>query len=149
MNKTEIVSFTNEVDYYVNDTEGSLSKKYYSFEQEWQCFLRWNKLIEEYIEITGLDSHIYIPKVWQNRLGDTFLRCVISVAHQKPELTLKEQYKIIKRIPECKIDLFSYYIPKSINEKILKSLVIRKFFWLLLLVLRISLFKQKARRLIN
>lgn len=109
LNATEAVSLISDVDYYVHDTGGSLSKRVYSFESEWACFTLWKKLLSEYV--SKYPSQFPNPGlvIWNNRIGKTFKRCLFSVANQHPHWSLVRQWKTLRCIPRLEYKEFKQY----------------------------------------
>ena len=137
LNEVEAVSFISEVDYNVHNTEGSLSKRYYSFESEWNCFLLWKKYISEYVNNFQFCFPNSQQTIWNNRIGSTFLHCMFCVANQTPHWSITDQWKMLKKIPRREYEEFStFYNIKSSKKRIYKFLIGHR--WLLIFVLVVN-----------
>ena len=129
LNCINSVSVVNQCDYFVNRTEGSLSSKYYSFNQEWKCYEIWKKEMIEFLLRFGQVYDNTIQIVWENRIGDTFNRCLQCLYRQKPKPSLIYALKELKSIPQNDIDEYrKYYNPHKLRRKLLKSLIVRRCF---------------------
>lgn len=137
----EYVSFINKVDYFVRKTEGSLSTRYYSFENEWRCFELWERSLRDYIN--KYPDFFEDPQriIWNNRIGQTFFRCAISVAHQTPQWSFIKQYMTIREKLPAYLEAFSYYKPQERNMKILKEVIIHRQYLLFICLLYLSKIK--------
>ena len=143
LNAIETVSFIENVDYYVHDTAGSLSKQINSFESEWECFVIWKHLITDYVYKYKTQFPSPNEVVWNNRVGKTFMRCLFSVTQQQSQWSLSHQWKTLKSIPAIEYrEFYKYYRSENLTERICKFLTGNQ--WLLLFVLIIN-----CRRLID
>lgn len=127
LNCINSVSVVNQCDYFVNRTEGSLSSKYYSFSQEWRCYEIWKKEMLAFLVRFG---HIYddaLQVAWENRIGETFNRCLQCLYRQRPKPSFVCALKSLQSIPQSDIDEFeNYYNPHKLRRKLLKLLIIRR-----------------------
>lgn len=129
----------NKTNYIVNDTEGSLSSNYYSFESEWLCFLIWKDEINKFIHKYGIIFDNPQEVLWKNRICDTFNRCLQCLNRQKKSITIKEQLKILKNIPTEYFECFdNYYKPLKIRRRLLKYLICHRFFLIYIVIGKIE-----------
>lgn len=134
----------NTLDYNVNETEGSLSSKYYSFNSEWECYKTWKKELLSFINRFGNIYPDPLKIVWENRISETFNRCLQCTYKNRNKLPLKEQISYLKNIPEIDYNEYNkYFIPKTLKKKILKVLIKNKMFVLYLLIGKLSTHKGK------
>lgn len=142
LNKVSCVTVIDKCDYFVSETEGSLSSKYYSFEKEWECYKIWKS---EMITFLTRFGHIYdnpIKVAWENRIGETFNRCLQCLYRQKTPITFLKKLKYLKSIPSPDIKEFSmYYNPTIFRRRILKFLIANHLFCLYLLAGKFDNFK--------
>jgi len=117
--------------------ENSLSRKYNSFESEWDAFLLWKREMEFLVSKYGELSEVAKEILWNNRIGETFIRCFHCVLRP-----LKYSYSVarcyLEAIPENLYDEFGcYYHPNDLNGKIIKLLIVHRLFYLLRMLDRI------------
>ena len=136
LNVVEKVLFISDVDYYVNSTEGSLSTKIFPYEREWSCFVLWKKYITDYVNKFLLVFPNPQQIIWNNRVGNTFLRCMFSVAGQTPQWSLLYQWKTLKSVPRKETEEFRlFYTPQSFRDRIYKYLVAHRRFFIFALII--------------
>ena len=134
----------NKTNYIVNNTEDSLSSNYYSFESEWLCFTIWRNEINKFIYKYGIIFNNPQEVLWENRICETFNRCLQCLNRQKKNITIKEQLKILKNIPSEDYKCFcNYYKPSKIRRKLLKYLICQKLFLLYVLIGKIERYLKK------
>lgn len=134
----------NTLDYNVNETEGSLSSKYNSFNSEWECYKTWKKELLSFINRFGNIYPDPLKIVWENRISETFNRCLQCTYKNRNKLPLKEQIAYLKNIPEIDYNEYNkYFIPKTFKKKILKVLIKNKMFVLYLIIGKLSTYKGK------
>lgn len=125
----------NTLDYSVNETEGSLSSKYYSFNSEWKCYQLWKKELLAFINRFGNIYSDPLKIVWENRISETFNRCLQCTYKNRNKNPLKEQVTHLKNIPETDYNEYSkYFTPKTFKKKILKTLIKYKMFFLYIII---------------
>lgn len=133
LNKVSCVTVIDECDYFVSETEGSLSSKYYSFEKEWECYKIWKSEMMIFLTRFG---HIYdnpTKVAWENRIGETFNRCLQCLYRQSNKVSFQKQLNYLCSIPYTEIQEFSkYYIAKTRLKKCLKFLISHRYFSLYL-----------------
>ena len=142
LNKVSCVTVIDECDYFVSETEGSLSSKYYSFEKEWECYKIWKSEMMTFLTKFG---HIYdnpIKVAWDNRIGETFNRCLQCLYRQEKSISFSEKLKYLKSIPHSDIKEFSmYYSTTLFRRKVLKFLIVNHLFCLYILAGSLDKFK--------
>jgi len=143
LNAIETVSFISDVDYYVHDTPGSLSKHINSFDSEWECFVTWKHLIAEYVYKYKTQFTAHDETIWNNRVGKSFIRCLFSVSQQQPQWSIIRQWNTLKEVPAQEYKEFKrYYRPKSFSEKVYKCLIdYHRLFLFVLIINRRHLFR--------
>lgn len=142
LNCIDTVSVVNQCNYFVNRTEGSLSSKYYSFSQEWRCYEIWKIELLKFLVRFGQVYDNSLQVAWENRLGETFNRCLQCLYRQKPKPPFISALKILKSIPQNDIDEFrKYYTPHKLRRKLLKLLITKRCFFLYLVLGFIDKFK--------
>lgn len=142
LNKISYVSIVNVCDYEVRETEGSLSSKYYPFENEWKCYEIWKAEMIKFLTRFGQIYDNPIKIAWENRIGDTFNRCLQCLYRQKKSLKFSEKLKYLESIPFSDIKEFSlYYNPKIFRRRILKFLIVHHLYILYILAGSFDRFK--------
>lgn len=138
--KISVIDFCG---YNYNITINSLSQRYYSFEQEWDCFLLWKKEIEKmaYRYQNLFESPQKI--VWNNRIGDTFVRCIHCIPRFNPSEKLKKKLSYFKSIPQDIYDeYFHLYNVYNFSGMIIKILMQYRFY-------RLFVFIENVTRIIK
>jgi len=143
LNAIETVSFISDVDYYLHDTPGSLSKHINSFDSEWECFVTWKHLIAEYVYKYKTQFTAHDETIWNNRVGKSFIRCLFSVSQQQPQWSIIRQWNTLKEVPAQEYKEFKrHYRPKSFSEKVYKCLIdYHRLFLFVLIINRRHLFR--------
>lgn len=132
LNYISKVSLIDVCDYIYYDNGNSLSSKYYPFDIEWQCFISWKKEVETFFSRTNNASY----HVWNNRIGDQFIRCIQCLHRcRKEKLVFSRKMECLKSIPRKYIVEFKeYYVPKSKGQRLLKKLITNRLFAIYLLI---------------
>jgi len=136
LNVVDTVAFIADIDYYVHDTKGSLTKRMYDFCSEWDCFITWKNLMTDYVK--KYHSYFLSPNeiIWNNRIGYTFNRCLFCVAYQNPAWSLVRQWKTLKKIPRSEIKAFrECYHTCSWSEKIYQLIIGYRMYLLFVLII--------------
>lgn len=142
LNKISCVSIINVCDYRVRETEGSLSSKYYPFENEWKCYEIWKAEMIKFLTRFGQIYDNPIKIAWENRIGDTFNRCLQCLYRQKKSLKFSEKLKYLESIPFSDVKEYSlYYNPKIFRRRILKFLIVHHLYILYILAGSFDRFK--------
>lgn len=142
LNSISTVVVVAKCDYVVSKTPGSLSSKYYSFEQEWNCYKIWKHELLFFLTRFGKIYDNPIKILWQNRIGDTFNRCLQCLYRQSAKISYKEKIKCLNSIPISDIKEFAkYYQPIEFRKKLLKLLIVKRLFFLYILVGHLDRFK--------
>lgn len=129
LNKISCVSIINVCDYRVRETEGSLSSKYYPFENEWNCYVIWKKEMMIFLTRFGKIYDNTLKVAWENRIKGIFNRCLQCLYRQKEPLSFSTKLKYLKSIPYSDINEFAiYYKPKKMRRKILKFLIVNHLY---------------------
>ena len=129
LNKISYASIINVCDYNVRETKGSLSSKYYPFENEWNCYLIWKKEMMTFLTRFGKIYDNALKVAWENRIGTTFNRCLQCLYRQKEPLSFSTKLKYLKSIPYSDIKEFAiYYKPNKLRRRILKFLIVNHLY---------------------
>ena len=132
MNHINTLKTSTKRNYYARMHVGSLTTRFFSFESEWSCYQMWKS--ELYAFITKYGINIYSnPKqvIWDNRIGDTFIRSLQSLIRNDEKLKLKKQIQILKKIPLTDYDEFiKYYNPKDWKRKIVTYTLKKRMFYI-------------------
>ena len=132
LNRISTLKTSTKNNYYARMHTGSLTTRFFSFESEWNCYQIWKS--ELYTFITKYGINIYSnPKqvVWDNRIGDTFIRCLQSLIRNGEKLSIKQKIKILKEIPLVDYNEFiKYYHPKDLKRKIITYILKRRLFYI-------------------
>lgn len=144
LNATDSLTVLNLSDYHYMDNLQSLSHRYYDFRSEWDCFTLWKAELSKLFTSKKLIDNIEFNKLlWNNRIGDTFFRCILCLSRQKNKLTSKQILYYINSIPKNLWEEFDqYYTPSSMHRRIAK-------FILKLHLQFLNLFLFKLDRLMN
>lgn len=122
LNVTEALTVLNINDYHYQDIEQSLSHRFYDFQSEYECYRLWKREIEilfsaRYWEQEE-DKNNYI---WANRIGDTFMRCILCLSRQTKILTTRQIYNHLKSIHSNDWEEFErFYRPTTTQRRIIK-----------------------------
>lgn len=142
LNCVSLVTIVDVCDYLVWDTKGSLSSKYYSFENEWNCYKILKSEILTFLTRFGQVYDNPIKIAWENRTGDTFNRCLQCLYRQEKSLSFSEKLKYLDSIPLSDIKEFSlYYNPKKVRRKLLKFLIVNHLYYLYIIAGNFDKFK--------
>lgn len=142
LNRTSSVAVIDKCDYIVRNTIGSLSSKYYPFENEWKCYEIWKAEMIKFLTRFGQIYDNPIKIAWENRIGDTFNRCLQCLYRQKKSLMFSEKLKYLESIPFSDVKEYSlYYNPKIFRRRILKFLIVHHLYILYILAGSFDRFK--------
>lgn len=135
INHIDKIGLSDKKNYFVRKHKGSLRTRYYDFTSEWKCYILWknelNLFVSRYENVFGNPEEI----IWQNRIGDTFIRCVQSLLRTHEKMDFKDKIITLENIPEYEINQFQkYYFPKGLKRKIIKCLIVKKHFILLMIL---------------
>lgn len=134
LNHVTSVAVVDVCDYTVRDIEGSLSSKYYSFEKEWKCYKIWKKEMLMFLTRFGQIYDNPVKIAWENRIGETFNRCLQCLYRQDRFIPFVKQLEYLKSIPYSDIKEYGmYFHPKKTRRKILKFLIVNHLYSLYLL----------------
>lgn len=142
LNRTSSVAVIDKCDYIVRNTIGSLSSKYYPFENEWKCYEIWKAEMIKFLTKFGQIYDNPIKIAWENRIGDTFNRCLQCLYRQKKSVKFSEKLKYLESIPFSDVKEYSlYYNPKIFRRRILKFLIVHHLYILYILAGSFDRFK--------
>lgn len=131
LNKITSVNVVDKCNYIVNQTEGSLSSKYYPFEKEWDCYVIWKRELLTFLTRFGKIYDDPVKIAWENRISDTFNRCLQCLYRQSEKLSFKRKLRYLQSIPKEDLKEYKhYYKPLKLRRKILKLLVEKRLFGL-------------------
>ena len=134
LNKITSVNVVAKCNYIVNQTEGSLSSKYYPFEKEWNCYAIWKREFLTFLTRFGKIYDDPVKIAWENRIGDTFNRCLQCLYRQSGKLSFKNKIKYLQSIPQEDLNEYRhYYKPLKLRRRVLKLLVEKRLFGLYVL----------------
>lgn len=147
-----IIKYLNSIDnlvvvdksnYIVHTIEGSISSKYYSFESEWKCYTLWKSEIYKFITKYGTLFEDVLKIVWENRIGETFMRC-LRCSYMLAGLKLRDRLKYLHTIPKNDyIEYIKYFNPISKMDKIQFFLIKNNLLYLFILFGKILKYKKK------
>ncbi len=131
--EVKFISFCTDANYIPVGHEGHLSSKYYDFSSEFKCFQLWKKANYDVF------SQYYSPNEalklsWNVRAEAQLLRAIHCLYRNKSRLTLKKQINCIKQIPEQEIQEFKLYGKNTLPRKIIKFLLSKKLYYIILIV---------------
>lgn len=135
MNKVEKVSLFTYTDYVYNNTSGSLSTKYYSFESELRCFELWRiGMLSLFEKWHAFDDNIKVA--WQQRLAETFVRVSQTVYRSRLYPQMKKQVELLRSIPEVYIEEYRHTLQADLKtrRKLLKWFITHRWFWVYVLM---------------
>lgn len=142
INSVDSISTSSKALYRVNNTEGSLSKGYYSFESELKAFTK----LRESIGKIATKYNLYddpIKLIWESRCSDTFRRVMRCQFYNGTKASIIQQSLLLYSIPMSYIREFrAYYLPDTQKRSILKPIVGHRLFLLYLLIGKIFLRKK-------
>lgn len=145
LNVVETISFVDSVDYIARDTEKSLSKNFFNFDIEWNCYMIWKEELLKYITKYS-DLFTDLNKVlWNNRIGQTFFRCLFSIAYQNPQWGVFKQIKKLRSISDEDYAGFRFYETHNLKDYILKWTIDHQLFVWFVILLNISKIKNNIR----
>lgn len=129
LNLVDDLIIINKYNYNVRDVPDSLSSKYYDFQSEWNCYKIWK---EELLKLVNKYENLFedpLRTVWEDRISGTFNRCLQCLYKNKENLTIIDQIKILKTIPQQDIKEYTrYYHPSNFKKRILKFLISHRLF---------------------
>lgn len=145
LNVIETISFVDSVDYIARDTANSLSKKYYDFNKEWECYRIWKEEIFKYVTKYSKSFTDINYILWNNRIGQTFFRCLCSIAYQQPRWSILKQLQKIRSLSIEDYAGFRFYETPNLKDNILKWTIDHRLFILFIVLLNISKLKNKIK----
>lgn len=139
LNSTKELTVLDINDYHYQDNSLSLSHRFYNFQSEYLCYRTWKKEIEELFKgKKWIDETEYKSAVWNNRIGDTFIRCILCLS-RKPRYSIKNNYNNLKSISEKDWNEFSrYYSPITAQRQIVKRILSIKSLFLDLTLIQLD-----------
>lgn len=121
MNYVKRATFIQDSDYFVSDYGDSLSKKYYSFQSEMECFNLWIKEITAFVSASGYTKTEVEKLIWINRTSATFLRCLESLYKSNNSMSFSTKLTLLKSIPSQYFASFlQYHNSNNVNQRIIK-----------------------------
>lgn len=140
MNCVESAIVLKREDYIVTDTEGTLSKGYYSVDSEQKCFEYWLTEITDIVRKACYSKDIEEEVIWHNRTSSTFLRVIECLYKSNIEMSFSQKIKYMKSIPASQYTLFlKYHKCEGLNQKVIKFLIKHRLYLLFLLLGKISI----------
>ena len=142
LNKIERVNIVNKCNYTVCLITDSLSSKYYSFGSEWKCYVIWRNEMLTFLTRFGNVYENPLEIAWENRIGDTFNRCILCLFRQNRKTSFIEKLNCLKSIPISTINEYSmFYNPTRFKNRIIKYLMVNRLYVLLLLIGKLDRYK--------
>lgn len=138
MNKVNSASLVTDCSYIVNNTDGSLSTKYYSYKSEYKCLILWKKGIELFVSRGAYDDKKKEMLVWMNRTAGTFYRFCESMYKGPERLPILKSVNLMAQLPYDYYDNFGRcFYPKAISAKAKVGLLAKRQFLFYLLLGRL------------
>lgn len=98
LNKISRISIVDEMDYVMQSSERSLSKRYYSFDSEYDCFLQWRELLVTLFKKWGVYEGREIEMAWRDRVEEQFVRVIQCVYRCKIYSSIRIQLQYLRTI---------------------------------------------------
>ena len=99
MNFIDSASLITDCSYIVNSVEGSLSKRYYSYESEYNCFELWKKEIMIFVSRGNYCLEESENLIWNTRTAGALFRYFESMYKGPVKLSIYESLKLMKQLP--------------------------------------------------
>lgn len=130
MNCINSASLITDCSYIVNNIEGSLSKKYYSFESEYRCFELWKKEITNFVDVLTVSKTQKEQYIWNNRTAGALFRSIESMHKGARPMSFVFIIKTLRQMPKAYFShLDDSFFPDSMSAIIKKNLLFRRLFF--------------------
>lgn len=130
--------------YQVLKLADSLSTKFYSYQDEYYCFKAWKKSYERLINKQDENNNSYY-NMWNNRLGDTFLRVFLTIIYNHTNSFWRSCKSVFNYIDTDDLnDFIQYYRPVTYKRYLLKFLISHKIYAGLFLISNLIYLEQNV-----
>ncbi|MBP5776171.1 MAG: glycosyltransferase family 2 protein [Prevotella sp.] len=135
LNHVSQVALRQSENYLVTMREGSLSRGYYPFEAEYQCFQYCLAELTTFVGRLGVSSEETTALVWRSRTSDIFLHSIKSLYAPSNGYSREEQMRRLREIPADYYKHFGQgFQPDGFSSAIIKYLVAHRMFTILLIM---------------
>lgn len=140
LNATKSLTVLNINNYHYQNNNQSLSHKFYDFQSEYYCYKIWKQEIEILFKNKYWESMSDLQKcVWDNRIGDTFMRCILCLSRKNTKLSMEQIFNNLRTISNSDWKEFKrHYHPTTFQRKIIKKIFSFKILPLDLIVILID-----------
>lgn len=147
LNHVSHIALRVSENYKVTMREGSLSRGYYPFKVEYQCFLYCLSELTAFVGRLKVSPEQLTALVWRNRTSEIFLHSVKSLYAPNNGYSWGEQMRCLRGIPTAYYRYFGkYFQPEGLSSAVIKYLIEHRMF---MLVLMMGSLYERALRMKN
>lgn len=129
MNCVNSAALVASNEYLVRSHEGSLSRKYYSYESERKCFDLWFCEIQKFVSDMPWTESEKESAIWKTRSQNTFLRTMECLYKANTNLSITKKVKLLSKISEYEKNSFlKYHEKKGVSSMIMHYLIRRRLY---------------------